>query len=99
MEIKTPYQLSTDYEALYNLLQDGSVLAGFVCSYEDKTYLVQIEKNDDDKSTLFTCGTDYYASVPSWWMELPKYGNTELEAFISVCQSVKLEWIVPQENK
>lgn len=94
--MKTPYTLSTDYAELFELIQDGSVIAGFVTTEKYTDDIARIRKRSDGDYTLGVRGHEYL-SLPVYWRDFPEgyLGNTEKEAFAIICESVNLRWIKP----
>ena len=92
----TPYNLSTDYEGLFALLQQGNTIVGFVQSDRYVDDVVKIQRFENGTIRLMARGIEY-SSLPDYWREFPKaYGTgTEIEAFRSVCESVNLKWVKP----
>ena len=93
------YNLSRDYERLYNTLCAGSVAAGFVDykwnpnNEHEKPMrdIVEIERRSEWNINL-GCRGKSYGYVLSRLNDEPK---SELECFAVVCKSLNLEWIDP----
>jgi len=92
------YNLSTDYEKLYEEIQDGNPVAAFV-DYDylgrDKSEeacrdICQIIRKGQYDIDFFVRGMSYMGIYPF----LDKnYGVSEKEVFINSCKSTNLEWI------
>jgi hypothetical protein len=91
------YNLSEDYEKLFDIICDGNVAAGFVdyrFNDDDKETpafrdVCQIRRDGDWKISVHARGI-VYGSVYPFDQE---YGRTEKELFIKMCQSMSLGWI------
>jgi hypothetical protein len=83
--MKSSYQLSTDYQTLFNLLQDGSVFVGFI-----KTEKIPVKIEALGKMGIL-CRT-----ITKDWFEYRVNSIDKKDEFIAQCKMLKLEWIVSQ---
>jgi len=86
------YELSKDYNKLYELICDGQIVAGFVdydgCDEIQRDIAMILRHKEFDISILVRGTT--YASV---WGYERKTRISEQELFIRACQRTNLEWI------
>jgi hypothetical protein len=94
--MKTPYTLSNDYELLWNLIQEGNRLSGWVTVQPSHTdakiapRIVSFGLRDDGDYTIGSPGIDYAGH-----RDHPELN--EKEAFIADCTAAGIQYIVPPQ--
>lgn len=85
------YNLSTNYNALFDLLLSGETLVGFV-PYENSGYhdVCIIVRHGEFDTFIGVRGTGY----GGLYRYMEKYGS-EREVFIQHCANISLQWIQP----
>ena len=84
--MKTPYTLSTDYALLFELIQDGTAIAGFVHGSVPITIFKSVGGNYHWKDKSFDFA--FYESIDS---DIER----EKEIFQELSNAVNLRWIKP----
>ena len=96
------YNLSKDYEKLYDLISKGEVIIGFVDFLHEKENLqpskdvIQIKKIQGIRQIEIYCRGRCYGSVDEYLFDdIPdnKKDTFEKEFFIKICKKNNLEWI------
>lgn len=91
------YNLSKDYEKLYNLILDGSIIAGYV-DYQFASLVGKCEPSRDvcnikkiDKTIIIGARGIQYGGVDNY--EIKHFKKSEKELFIIDCNRMNLEFI------
>lgn len=93
------YNLSRDYEKLFELICAGKIAVGFV----DYGHVVtstrdvcKIERAEENNIFIYVRGHGYGSVYP---FSIEDSGMAEKEYFIFLCKSCNLEFIMPTESK
>ena len=91
------YQLSKDYNALFDLLLKGEEPVCFVDNRHDESPRVARDvcrvRRAREYNIIAVCRGTIYFSVDPWLKE--ESALSEREIFCGICDGVNLEWIVP----
>jgi hypothetical protein len=91
------YNLSKDYEKLYDLICNNNIIICFLdYEYNDndiecKRDVAQIIKDKEGDILIYARGI-IYESIYSSFQELPA---PKKELFIEICKKSNVEWIIP----
>jgi len=92
---KNMYQLSKDYQLLYQLIQKQSIVCfvdyDFYRNGKDKARDICQCKITKSKDITFISRGHEYGGVSQWEIELEK--TTEYDLFLSECKSLNIEFI------
>jgi hypothetical protein len=92
------YQLSTDFDQLFDLLLEGKEAVGFVDYENDGSRVfrdvVHIRRFEEFRITLAVRGM-IYTSVDPWRQDYCE--GSERDQFIAICRKANLEWIEPAQ--
>jgi hypothetical protein len=84
------YNLSIDYDGLFNVLCSGEAVAGFVLYEGQLTDVCQLLRRGEFDIFIGARGIQYGGLYPY----MRKHGN-EREVFIKHCENIGLKWIEP----
>lgn len=91
------YILSTNYEKLYELIEAGHTVAGFVTTESYTNDIVQIRNNGVGDLQICARGI-IYGEVPNYWKDYQPEAS-EIGLFKASCQSLRLQYIVPNAGQ
>ena len=91
------YILSTNYEKLYELIEAGATVAGFVTTESYTNDIVQIRNNGVGDLQIWARGI-IYGEVPNYWKDYQPEASA-IGLFKASCQSLHLQYIVPNAGQ
>jgi len=94
------YNLSRDYEKLFELICAGKIAVGFVdyqwSGDEVLKDVCSINRFQENRINISVRGMSYGSVYP---FMLEDFNKTEKELFIGLCRSCNLEFIMPTESE
>lgn len=93
MSSNNPYNLSTDYKALFELVNENNVIAAFIQYGTTANEICKVLRHIDSETYTISVRGLSYMDIYDW--ETKQRGISSEKIFIQACEQLNLRWIRP----